>query len=368
MDSEVLNVSEEKRFSHIDLMESIAIFFVVMYHGSLYSANFLKDNSIIRYLLYYGTTIMSTCVPLFFFANGYLLFSKEFDLGKHVKKIIRLVLLTFTWPMILMPFYLLIAGEPVRIHTIITAVLEQDQHWNMNYFWFIGALICVYVLFPALKAAFDHSRESFIFFTTSCTILVFGTVLGNQILLFIGPVTHHNLGDLNYPAFVMFNPFRGTYAFTIVYFCIGGLIYSYEDQILFVQKSKRNLISVAGTILCCAGLFLMGVYYSRYRDGKIWDVVWGGYDTVFTLFNVLFLYIFSLNYTGRNAFIESTSRNTLGIYFLHGLILRLTYPRVLSQAVFRNLPANILYTFFVLSICLFLCQLLRKIPIMKKLI
>ena len=357
-----------KRLSHIDLLESIAIFFVLFYHGTLYSYDFLQHNIVTNYLLYFSRTILSVCAPLFFFVNGYLLLNKQFDLKKHIKKTVRLVVLTFIWAFLLMPIYLLIAGKPLNMETIRLAVLNLDVHWRMNYFWFIGSLVCIYILFPALKAMFDKSKASFIFFTVICAIVTFGLVLANQVLSFIGPLTRHYLGDLCYPAIVMFNPFNGIYGYTFVYFCIGGLIYSYEGRILSVKKSKRNLISVFGIIISSACLFLVGVYYSRYRDECIWDVVWNGYDTVFTFFNVLFVYTLSLNYTASNSFIENVSCNTLGIYFIHGLFQQLTYPWVASHAILCNLPANAIYALLVLCLCLSACLIFKKLPILKNLI
>ena len=135
-----------KRLSHIDLLESIAILFVVFYHGPLYSYNFLQHNTATNYLLYYARTILSICAPLFFFVNGYLLLNKPFDLKKHVKKTVRLVVLTFVWAFMLMPVYLLINGEPLSMETVRLAVLNLDVNWRMNYFWFTGSLVCIYIL------------------------------------------------------------------------------------------------------------------------------------------------------------------------------------------------------------------------------
>lgn len=57
---------KQKRYAHIDLLESIAIFFVVIYHSTIYTFDILQDNSVVNYLLYFDRTILSTCVPLFF--------------------------------------------------------------------------------------------------------------------------------------------------------------------------------------------------------------------------------------------------------------------------------------------------------------
>ena len=153
----------KKRLSHIDLLESIAILFVIIYHGTIYSHDITQEATVSNYLLYFARTILSTCVPLFFFANGYLLFNKPFNLRKHVKKTIRLIALVFIWMVLLMPIYMFVAGEPWRLGTFASNILSMTTAWSMNIFWFIGALICMYILFPALKALFDTNRKSFLF-------------------------------------------------------------------------------------------------------------------------------------------------------------------------------------------------------------
>lgn len=359
---------KQKRFAHIDLLESIAIFFVVMYHSTIYTFDILHMPNVVNYLLYFDRTILSTCVPLFFFANGYLLFNREFDIKKHIKKTLRLISLVFIWGLLLMLIYMLIAGEPIRITTAVFSLLNLNASWDMNVLWFLGAVVCLYVLFPALKALFDTSKKSFLFVTGACAILTMGFVLGNQVLSVINTVTHKDFGNFSYPALTMFNPFRGNYGYSFVYFCVGGLACTYEAKILSVRKAKRNLIAVSSLLVSCACLFAVGVYYTKCVDGKLWDVVWSGYDTVFTFVNVLAIYVLCLNYNRNNGLIRLISCNTLGIYFTHELIIRATRPWIKTQDLLCNLPVNMIYALVILLVCLAVCLLMRKIPVLKKMV
>lgn len=74
------------RWNYIDLMEFIGIFFVLIYHSTTYSCSWIEDGTALSFLRYYLRTILSTCVPLFFFVNGYLLFNRSFNLKKHIIK------------------------------------------------------------------------------------------------------------------------------------------------------------------------------------------------------------------------------------------------------------------------------------------
>lgn len=261
---------------------------------------------------------------------------------------------------------MLISGTPISIKEMILYILNLDIDWSMNLFWYLGALICIYILFPLLKIAFDSNKKVFVFFTVACAILTFGFVLVNEILCFVGVVSHHSI-SINFPAITMFNPFRGSYGYSFVYFCAGGLMYFYKDKILSIPKLKRNLFSVIGIFLSCICLFLVGILYSK-SQGKLWDVVWNGYDTIFTFMNTIFIFILCLNYKKDNKFIRTISCNTLGIYFIHNLFFQLTKPYIYTIDLFRNIPMNLLYSFSILCISLAVILIIRKIPLLKKLV
>ena len=360
------------RAFHIDLIESIAIFFVIVYHTTIYFFDFTQDNSLLNYVLYYFRTILSTCVPLFFFVNGYLLLNKEFILKKHIIKTIRLIILTLVWAIILMPTYMIIDHKPLSLGVIFKSILNLDMAWGMNLFWFMGALICIYILFPALKALFDANKKAFMFFVAACFVLTFGVVFGSQVITVFGEALHISNKQtlrsfLYHPMLTMINPFRGSYGYSFVYFCIGGLIYSFEDRILKINALIRNIISALGIIVSCGGLFLIGLFNTSI-DKEVWDVVWNGYDTIFTLINVICIYILSLNYRKNLSVIRLISCNTLGIYFMHGLFIRLTRPWVEPKEFLCNLPLNLVYALLILFTCLMICIVIRKIPILRKMI
>ncbi len=267
---------------------------------------------------------------------------------------------------LLMTIYVFIAGKPFSFNTIVMSILNLDTSWNINFFWFLGALICVYIFFPALKALFDTDEKTFIFFTVVCAILTFGYSFGNQLLSILGNVLNKDLTSLNYPFITMFNPFIGFYGYSIVYFCVGGLIRTYESKIIEIPKIKRNTFSIFGIVISCTLLFLEGVFFTKNIDGKVWDVVWNGYDTIFTFLNVIFIYILSLNYTKDNGLIRVISQNTMGIYILHGLVLRLTQPWIKGHESICNLPFNIIYAFGIIFVCLLSSLIIKKIPLLKK--
>lgn len=361
-------MSTKKRLTNIDLIEAIAIFFVLLYHTKMYAFDYIQNNSPSVYLANLFFSILSTCVPLFFFANGYLLFNREFNLKKHIYKIIKLIVIVFIWGFVLMPIYMLIAKVPVSWETIYLSVLNADGNWSMHCYWFLGALVCLYIFFPALKALFDTNKKAFVFFTIACSVFTIGFTLVNNIMSIVSAQMHINPPvSLNYTNIIMFNPFRGIYGYSFVYFCVGGLINCFEDKILAISAKKRNIICVIGIVVSCLLLFGFGILKTQ-ADGRWYDSVWYGYDSVFTFCNVIFIYILSLNYKKDYSFIRNISINTLGIYFLHELVFRLTKSVIQSMGIQMNFWLNFVYSFLILCVCLVCCMLLRKIPVVKNLV
>lgn len=165
----------------------------------------------------------------------------------------------------------------------------------------------------------------------------------------------------------MFNPFRGSFGYSFVYFCVGGILGEYEDKVLSISKTKRNVFAIFGIPISCTCLFAMGILHSKLIKGEVWDIVWNGYDTVFTFLNVIFIYVLCLNYKKDYSFIRNVSVNTLGIYFIHGLLLRLT-KGIFEFEILCNLPFNLVYSFVILCICLLISIVMKKIPVLKKLV
>lgn len=357
----------KSRLSFIDLVECIAILFVLLYHCTTYTFDFETDSTFINYLRYFSKTILSTCVPLFFFANGYLLLSRKFNLKKHIYRCLRLVILTFIWGVILVTFTMIINNEYLSIKDAISKVLFLEIGWT-NLLWYMGALVSIYIFFPILKVTFDHHKKAFIFFTIVCSILTFGVTFINQIVDLMGVLTPIKIDYIWYPIIKNFNPFYNFRAYALGYFCIGGLAYLAQDKILAIPKLKRNLFASLVILISCIGLFLFGYIFSYHTEDGLWDVVWDGYDSIFTLINVLCIYVLTLSYSKDYKLFKTISSNTLGIYFTHELIIKSTKPTINSFEIFNNVFGNLVYSLLVLFVSLGIVLLIRKIPLLKKLV
>ncbi len=151
---QVTQSGKMNRIYFVDLLESIAIFLVLSYHGTNYSCDFLQDSdNILYYVRYFLRTILSCCVPLFFFVNGYLLLNRKFDLKKHILKIVRLVILTVIWGIIDLFILMFVRNEFLSVKEFLMGVWSCKQGW-INHLCYYGNYA-----FPYFRNAMGCSLE-----------------------------------------------------------------------------------------------------------------------------------------------------------------------------------------------------------------
>ena len=92
--------------------------------------------------------------------------------------------------------------------------------------------------------------------------------------------------------------------------------------------------------------------------------MWNGYDTIFTFFNVIFIYTLCLNYKKEFKLIKTISLNTMGIYLVHNIFTNLFTQHVTDRM--ENIGFNTVFAIIVLLLSLLLSIILKKIPIVKK--
>nr|WP_210462527.1 hypothetical protein [Rufibacter roseolus] len=116
-------------------------------------------------------------------------------------------------------------------------------------------------------------------------------------------------------------------------------------------------------------LFSYGVMASV-RQNSILDLVWSGYDTVFTLINVVAIFVLVLPYKHQGALgkvVTLVGKNSLGIYFIHIIIGSLLEPYYKPMAFSATLGMNVGYTMVILFSSLLAVWALRKIPVVRSL-
>ena len=358
----------KNRLAHVDLLKSLAIWFVLIFHCALYPIVIYAGMPLSALLRYYFQAILSTCVPLFFFVSGYLMLERPLNLKKHSLRTGKMMLITCFWIVFLLFVLQYYYQEPILWQELQEGMWDLKGGWN-NHLWYLSALIGIYLMYPLIKSAFDCSRACFYWFTAVMAFLVFGSTLLNLAVILFNLFVKQEfyLFYNNFPVFNQFVPLAYSCGMGTAYFCLGGTARVLEERLLKIPVHWRNLAASVGLIVCWATLGTIGWRFSLYLKG-LWDVVWSGYTTVFTLVNVLCLYVLSLNLKRDIPILRWVSANTLGIYLLHDLLHKMIGPYLSQFALMRTLPATLVYTLVLLLLSLGVCLILKKIPLVKHLI
>ena len=364
--------SKQSRIAWIDLVEVIAIWLVVFYHCSMFGFTVVGEYAGVAEHIHYVLRVVSTLgVPLFFFVNGYLLFHKPFDFKKHLRRSFRFMILAVIWAMISILTYTLITGGNLSPRAILSSIWHLQA--GSNHIWYLGALVCVYIFFPLFKIVYDQNYRVFLYFTIISGILTIGNNLLNILATLAINILRGRtapIEDVNF--FWEFNPFRGIYGFAFFYFLLGGVIVKLLPRILKFASKRRNIIaasSLVGSMLCLA---LLGYGYSRLAT-ETWDTVWMGYSTIFTLIGVLSVWVLSLNFQRPVRLITLLSRHTLGIYFLHILIIYALTTLAISFApgfidFCSTFIGSLVYSIIILALSLGSTLVVSKIPLLRHLV
>lgn len=362
-----------ERYHNMDLLKFFAIIFVVIYHSCYVNMNF--GGSVAGFFNYIFRPFISAGVPVFFFVNGFLLIDKRFDLKKHLNKTFKLAAITFIWGFINIVALMPLKNQYLPVKTVLSYLWSWKAGW-INHFWFMGALVCIYLFYPLVKTAFDNNRKIFNYVVVLCVVLVFGNIL----LGMISTVYHYILGDgtgfVRTNFFNMFNPLKGvSYVFSIPYF-LAGCYFGGNKEVIKerIEKSflRSDLLKGVLLISSVVGLGFWSIFLVK--QGVSWDIVWNGYSTVFTLINVVLIYLLSMRYkyNPKNPvcrFIGYISCNTLSIFFIHKIICTAFENTGLVQLPFMmNYLTNFIYASVVAVICVAIASILKRIPVLKNLV
>ena len=360
-----MEIREKTNRVHIvDFLKTLAMFFVLFYHGLLLDCDFLVRPGFATYFNFFFISILSTGVPLFFFCNGFIMLNRPLNLKKHIIKTVRLVIITTIWAFLTVALMCIIDKVDFSFIEYIKAVINLKSDM-IGYFWFMGSFVCLYLLFPVIKGAFDSNKASILYFAIISFIIPIGIIVLER----GASAVVHDFGGIY---FRMFDPFNGINAYPFVYFCLGGLAGFYQPKIeSFIEEKhiKAKLISCIMIIVSCACLSVYGILKSR-RSGEIWDMVFASYDSIFTLVNVFAIFILSLNYKPEKdslivRIIRYIGMNTLGIYLIHELFIHMLRGQLYSMTWCKNIAVNSVYALALIFASLAVAWVIKKIPLLK---
>lgn len=195
-----------------------------------------------------------------------------------------------------------------------------DGVWT-GFFWFIFALIQIYILFPILKRAFDNNKKELFFLIAVVFTLTF---LKNDLMTCVKLVSlargsgsvRFNLLELLCNSYM---PLHQSFGYAVCYFVLGGILH----KIIYVEGKMPERGRIAAGILLPSGLillFLKSIIETSF-DGDLFTG-YSAYDSGIMLLiaSSLFALYAAKKVTLRNRLIRYTAENTIGIYYLHAFL------------------------------------------------
>lgn len=358
------------RIPYIDLIETVAMVFVLAYHLSNCRYKFLEDPGVEQCINYYLRCAFVACVPMFLCANGFLLFRHSFDLKQHLKKTLHYVFLALFWGVVTLLMFNYTTGIPFERQ----AFLKDLLTWRGGaiHMWYLGAIVIIYLLFPLLKLVYDKDRKLLLYFSAMVAVMSFGNQLINQGVTIVNALQgkwQYWVSRENW--FNMFNPVAEIPGYTLVYFCLGAYLQDFVDWLKKFRRRNVNLLAVAGLVVACGAHALLFTALTKAID-KFYCPIWYGYETVTGFLITLCIIVLCANYQGTwkpgAKLLQRVSSNTMGIYLIHMCIIYTFKEKLLTIGPLNNFPMNIVIALVLTVVCLGITMLLRRIPVIRKLV
>ena len=331
MDSNHNNLSYERNLG-LDLTKILAVFLIILYHLNLVDFGFVKGETYFPSFTKIIWTLCTAGVPLFFIVNGALTIPKKYAIKKVLNKAVRLIFVAIVWGII--SFLIIPFIDNSKMTFSIGAFI--------NSYWFLYTLSALYLINYFLGQYNGKIRLAVVVF-----IIIFPFVTNfvwDLVLLFSSNVNLPNWGHTGF--FTLYS---------IIYQSLGFFLIGRH-----INKGICIIMILIGVFLVSIEVFVM----TRY-NGVLYDGVNSSFPTIGALLISVGLYSIIRDIKVDNIlikrYISFLSRNALGIYVLHIIIVS-----IFRFIFFPGITLHPLYVFvisaLVLNICALLSELIRISP------
>lgn len=330
-------MNEKKgRENWIDLCKIISTLLVIFLHTINIGIATNKKNFA---LLFYNIGVFA--VPLFFMVNGYLQLGRIKNYKYAFKKIINILFVCFIWNVPIFLAQILIKKETPNIFINVLNNFRQDGFFFQ--FWFLGALILIYLFLPLLQKIFSTKKlyKYITFFLFICCISIdFINILNCQF-------GHEIIKNKIYQVFRLW-----TWLF---YFFAGGLVK--KDDTL-KKINKNNLIIITLVMIIVSILYEYFFAYYLYSDMYAENF----YDSLLICITTFLIFNLFKRINIKNSYIAFFGSLMMGVYIIHPTLIRIFR----KMGVMNNDYFNIIWALIIFLISVFISYVISKIPIIKK--
>lgn len=298
------------RNSNLDLLRVLACIAVVSLHTI--GRQFGPINSAIFYLSGFA-------VPVFFMASGYMLLQKESIAAGYIfKKVVAIFRLVCLWNIVIWLIretvsLLLYSDFKLDLFVLldngIKGFIQRGDFWH---FWFLGALILVYLCLPCILKVAQRGRLKQVWFISA----IIGVFLQIASMYLGFPVQEKVIQTFRLWTWVQ-------------YFVLGGLLGRHEFFHHFIKKNSS--LHIHAVVL--AGWSLLIVAYQYFGGRYVIHNTYAEYfyDSVVTIIWNILLFTFGLRlHLGAKlkAMITFAAPLTMTIYIVHPFVMLFSKPFV----------------------------------------
>lgn len=317
-----LKTETNNRLTYIDYLETIAMFCVVCCHYYAVIGTGVAANMFMLFVKCFG-------VPIFFLANGALMFQRKFSLKKHLKKTGMLIITTAAWKgvYLFIQYVRLPAGSNIWNKTDLWNYFGganlSDPYVPAEHFWYMYALIGVYLVFPLFAAVYKEKKTYYFYLL----LLLLAVPVFTELDALITDLTDKR---------ITFSVIRGAYfpfaqgGYYLLFFLLGPLVHKYFYEAEKKQRAKAGVMALAG-----AALLILEYYVQNGTLGGACQPLQGDYQRIATLIMTVGIFGFFATIEWKklklNFFMQFVSVRTIGIYAAHMFIAYLVSPWITGR-------------------------------------
>jgi len=342
-----------------DLIRTLAIILVILLHASNEALQASSVSAAYWWTAILYKSLALSCVPLFVMLSGALLLQPA-KLNEPIrvflkKRLSRIGLAFAFWSAVYLAWSFYITQVPVTLSNIGEGILFSLFSGAYYQFWFIYLIVGLYLITPILRVIMANEDRKIIRY------LILLWFVGVAIM----PLTQVASG----------------YTLDSGVFLIGGFVGYFVLGTYLLRIKLRSailygllIVSVVSTIF---GMWLMNYPLNAMGQNNFFL----GYLTVNVIIGSAALFLILLkfrpdwpgtNHTTASRVVQAISKNTLPIFLFHVIILesfeRGYFGFTLAFTTLNPIIEIPLITVLTLFITLGLVLLMRKVPILKKLI
>lgn len=386
MMSKAVTTNKSNRIFYYDALRALAIIGIVCCHMTAFFITKIKffsiENTDFIFLLFFNS-LRQFSIPIFVMISGALLINKDYTLSTFIRKKFNRIFVPYIfWAIILILFSFLLIHLGIKANIInsfsfeyiITSIIGLNKGFTKGrIFWFIWMILTVYIIIFILNKLLlylDENKKNKIINVLVIIFVIYCLIFVPSGIIKLSPFTNTFNYYISFTGYALLGYFLAKRDFTkynkylknnaknmAIIFAIGFIssyVY-YLIKIINLSSISNNLESISYfgilTIILSSSLFLL----FRYMEETNKD---NGKSILMKIKN-----------SKLNIFINSLSKCSFGIYFIHPLVF-IFYSEIFlgSMNILEHNPikSSLLLIVLVLLTSWFIIWVLGKIPYVKK--